>query len=512
MRSLRNGMVAEPGATNPPSVLDDRPQAGPFTGPAADGAESAGPSGPGTGSVATAPPGRPEVTESNIGDGAEGDDASFGVLDSAETFIAALNQTIAEAGAAQRTVFVFRIRGTAKGLLTWNDNPPIDVDLARMSVEQELLAAEPDLVLLPLADGELVGFDPDLKEDRKEADRLGGRLLSALATPMGDTGREFVVSIRLGAAIFNPDDGGAEQAMQAATQAVRQTSFATPFLIHNSYIADRSARLDQTGALLPEALEANQVMVEYQPRVSADERRITEIEVLPRWYHRDRGTIPPREFLRAAEKTGHLIELGRATRHEALSVAHKWQLSGILRGHRLWLNLAPVELCNTGFLDEVAMLVESRPYVALGFEVNDSGLLEDLMFLRIFDRLQELGVEIALDGVNHGSLSLGRLRRLPVTSINLDGELVRSLPGSAANRDLVRLLCASATERDQTVTACGIETTEQLEVAAVLGVDRLQGFGISKVLSQASMEEYLESAAQESATRESAVGESAAEF
>ncbi|MGH1489234.1 MAG: EAL domain-containing protein [Acidimicrobiales bacterium] len=435
----------------------------------------------------------------------------IGVAHSATAFVAGLNRTISKAATSQRTVLVFRLRGIAKGLLTWNDNPPIDAELARVSVEQHLLATEPHLALLALPDGELLGFDTEPKQDRREADQLGGRLLGALAKPMGEPGREFVVSVRLGAAIFDPGDSSADQvtqadpvtqanqvtqadqAIQAAGRALQQTSFATPFLVHNSYIADRSTRLEETGNLLPNAMAGNQITVEYQPRVGAQDRLITEIEVLPRWYHRERGTIPPREFLRAAESTGRLIELGQSTRREAVTAAHKWQLAGRLQNCRMWMNIAPVELCHPGLVEEVAGLVTGRPSLLLGFEVSDSGLLEDLAFLRLFDRLQEFGVQLAVDNVNHSRLSFGRLRRLPVSSINLDGELVRSLPSSAANRDLVRLICAMAAEQDQTVTACGIETSEQLEVAAVLGVDRLQGFGISKVLSHASMEEYLDS-------------------
>ncbi len=480
MRSLRNGLVDDPSRGRAPSVLSPEPVA----------PGSRGDRNPGTSQETAADISTPEALESD--EDRHGIEPLTGVIENAETFMAGLNRTIAEAAASHRTVFVFRIRGTAKGLLIWSDNPPIDVELARIAIEQELLSAESHLALLPLPDGELVGFDSELKQDRQDADRMGGRLLGALATPLGESGREFMVSVRLGAAIFDPNDGGAEQAMQAASRALRQTSFATPYLVHNSYIAERSARLEETGVLLPDALEAGQIMVEYQPRVGADDRLVSDIEVLPRWYHRERGNIPPREFLRAAEQTGNLIELGRSTRLEATSVASKWLIAGYFQDCRLWMNLAPVELCHASFLDEVAMLVETRPYLLLGFEVHDSGLLEDLMFLRIFDRLQEMGIEIALDNVKHGSLSLGRLRRLPVSSFNLDGDLVRSLPSSSANRDLVRLLCASACESEQTVTACGIETTEQLEVAAVLGVHRLQGFGISKVLSQTLMEEYLE--------------------
>ncbi len=387
-------------------------------------------------------------------------------------------------------MFVFCLRGAAKGLQRWNDNstrPSIETDRA---VEELILDLEGDVQLWRDDEDGLLGFGRQPKA-RAAAERLGGRLVAGLASPLGTPGRQFIFSARLGAAAFDPSTGTAEAAMDAATTTASQTNFDTPFLLHNGYIAERSRRHRRTGVELPEAIAAGAITVEFQARVTPADHRIVGIEALARWKHPERGSIPTQEFLEVAERQGILAELGRRVRADGVNVARAWQHRGLVDHCRLWMNLAPVELCHPDLMASVAELSGRRPYLSIGFEVADSRLLEDLAFLRVFDRLQELGVHLALDNFNPASKSFGRIRRLPVSMINLDGELVRSLPTIAPNRDLVRLTCSVAAGRGIAVTACGIETEEQLEVAELCGVDLVQGYGVHQVMGPDAMAGYL---------------------
>lgn len=413
-----------------------------------------------------------------------------GPADSQMAFMAGLERTIQTAFHAGERVFVFRLRGVVKGLQRWTDNATIANETVEGAVQELVLKSSPDLALWRTTGGDLLGFAVEPKPS-PVAERIGGILMSALANPLGPPGQQFILSPRLGVCVFDPVRGGPDQAIEAATRTLAQTNFETPFLVHNRYIAERTSRLDQTAEQLPSALANRLITVEFQPRVDLADHRPVGLEALARWYHPQRGSIPPREFLRVAEEHGLLFELGRLVRAEAIGVARTWQRDRLLDDCRLWLNLAPLELCHPELIPSVIELTETLPYLSLGFEIADTRLLEDLVFLRIFDRLQELGVQLALDAVNHDTLSLGRIRRLPLSMLNLDGELVRSLPTVAKNRELVRLICTNAAERGTAVTACGVETTEQLEVAGICGVDLAQGHAISAVRSIEEMSDYL---------------------
>ncbi|MEM7275434.1 MAG: EAL domain-containing protein, partial [Actinomycetota bacterium] len=233
------------------------------------------------------------------------------------------------------------------------------------------------------------------------------------------------------------------------------------------------------------------ITVEFQPRVTPDSMEPLGLEVFPRWHHPERGLVPTLDFLQVAERSGLLVDLGRDVREMAAGIVVDWVDRDILRSHRLWLNISPVELAHPDFLPSVAALSRNHPGVSLGFEVADSRLLEDPVFFRIFDKLQELGAWLALDNIRSSSLSIGRLRRLPIAMLNLDGELVRGLPTRSSERNLVRLLCSHAAGQRILVTACEVETAEQLEVVSSLGVDAAQGTFISPPMTPDRMAAYL---------------------
>ncbi|MGI9596365.1 MAG: EAL domain-containing protein [Acidimicrobiales bacterium] len=417
------------------------------------------------------------------------DEVRPGLIESEAAFLAGLDRTIDQAD-ADSAIFVFRLQGVAKSLHRWSAGPSPAGRQAESAVEAALLNTRPDLALYRHPDRDLIGFSIE-PQNGGAAERLGRALMAGLSDPLGGPGRQFVFSPRLGVCAFDRSDGRSREAIEAATSTVEQTSFGTPFLIHNDYIADRRRRLSRTADELPAAVAGGRITVDYQPRVTTVDRDVVGIEAFSRWYHGDRGSIPPVEFLPVAERHGLLVELGSTVRDEAVTTARCWQQDGLLDDRRLWMNVAPLELCHPDFDSSVVELVGQTPYLALGFEVADSRLLEDMVFLRIFDRLQELGVRLALDNVDQNTISFGRIRRLPLSMINLDGELVRSLPSSAANRELVRLICASAADRNMSVTACGAETEEQIEVAELCGVDLVQGFAISKALRPDSMVDQL---------------------
>ena len=297
-------------------------------------------------------------------------------------------------------------------------------------------------------------------------------------------------------------DTVAESAIEAADMTLRQTNFEAPFLVYNDYIQTRSVRQDQVGDDLPEALVSGQIRIEFQPRLTTTSEIPVGLEAFPRWDHPNRGPIPTVEFLRVAEQRGLLSELGRRVRREATLMAAQWRWSQWLNNCRLWMNISPVELCHEELLPSILGLRREYPNVPLGLEMADARLLEDPVFVRIFARLAEAGVMLALDNVRASALSVGRVQRLPLALINLDGELVRSLPSKPANRALVRFLCAYASAENRQVTACGIETKEQLQLAMALGVHLVQGRAVSEPLPGDQMAARLRTGISEQAQLE----------
>lgn len=410
--------------------------------------------------------------------------------DDERAFADGLADVINRASATDESVFVFRFRGCLIGLQQWSDALPMADHAVDEALEALILELAPDVTVLRTEQRDILGYNRE-PQSRTAAERLGGRLVAGLTTVIGDPGREFVVSPRLGVAIIDRYDGSAEQAIEAASRTLQQTNFDTPYLVHNDFIRDRSTRQEHTRDELPVALAEGQISLEFQPRVDASTDVPIGLEVYPRWIHPERGSILTIEFLQVAERNGMLVDLGNHVRLKAVEQAAIWQRDRVLASRRLWLNVAPVELCHPDLIDGVQALTERFPGVLIGFEIRDSRLLEDPVFARIFDQLHRVGVALALDNVRSSSLSIARIRRLPTSAINLDGELIRSLPSRAANRDLVRLLCSYAAAEGKRVTACEVETQEQLELVRSLGIESIQGLAAAAPMSAADAEALL---------------------
>ena len=418
------------------------------------------------------------------------------VAKSEDAFLQGLTETIDQAVAGGQAVFVFRFHSRLIGLQQWSDfMPAADEDMAT-AIDDLVLSLDSDLVIFRTARQEILGYGGE-PLSIAAAERLGGRLVAGLTTSLGPPGQEFVISPRLGVVVIDSQQS-AEQAVEAATRTLKQTNFDMPFLVHNDFVRDRSLRQELVKQDLPAALTKREISVEFQPRVKIDGLEPVGLEVFPRWHHPTRGMVPTLDFLQVAERSGLLVDLGRTVRETAAEVADEWLADGILGGRRIWLNISPVELCHPDFLDSVSELSGGHPGLSFGFEVSDSRVLEDPVFFRIFDKLQEIGAALALDNVRSSSLSIGRLRRLPLSMLNLDGELVRGLPTRSSERNLVRLLCSHAAGQQVKVCACEVETSEQLEVASSLGVDAAQGKFISPPMAPERMAAYLKSGMEES--------------
>ena len=224
----------------------------------------------------------------------------------------------------------------------------------------------------------------------------------------------------------------------------------------------------------------------FQPDIKEPSKEWEFLEITLRELLIEKGIVTAREIADTVEAWEH-----KTPEDGARIIARAWVDDGLFGDRRLWFDVAPVELSHPDFPAEVAELVGAHPDIAIGFEMEDSRLMEDPVFVPIFERLQESGVELALDNVRPSSLSIGRLQRLPVSVINLDRELVRTLVTNPTNRELARLICSYAHDRGCPVTACQVETNQELDVAKLLEVDLVQGNVISRPLAADDLTELL---------------------
>ena len=239
------------------------------------------------------------------------------------------------------------------------------------------------------------------------------------------------------------------------------------------------ARLHNENAIR-KAIEREEFRVFFQPEVSIDGDRITGLEALVRWQHPERGLLGPGEFISLAEETGLIVPLGTWILRDACKRAVVWQ-RGRASDEPLMLrvNVSARQLAKDSFRQTVSAIIKETGIdpAWLCLEVTESVLIEDPeSSIRVLTELKELGIKIAIDDFGTGYSSLEYLRRLPVDCVKVDRSFVRGLPDNEEDVAIVNAVIELGHALKLSVTAEGVETTDQLGNLQTAGCDTAQGF------------------------------------
>jgi EAL domain-containing protein (putative c-di-GMP-specific phosphodiesterase class I) len=225
------------------------------------------------------------------------------------------------------------------------------------------------------------------------------------------------------------------------------------------------------------ALARGEFEMQYQPLVNLGTGKISCFEALLRWRHPERGLIPPADFIPVAEENDFITSIGAWALGEACRAAAAWPSEIDVA-----VNLSPVQFRSPNL---VSMVAEALVYSGLKpqrlqLEITESVILHDSNAnLKILGELRGLGVRIALDDFGTGYSSLSYLRRFPVDKIKLDRSFVSDLPNGTGARAIVRAVAGLAAGLGITMTAEGIETTEQVQTLIEEGYSEGQGYYFS---------------------------------
>lgn len=237
-----------------------------------------------------------------------------------------------------------------------------------------------------------------------------------------------------------------------------------------------------------------QITVLFQPLYSAGTRQVTGVEALARWQHPEKGWIAPDIFVPVAEDTGLMEKLGERVLRAACHAAHGW---GAIK---LAVNVSVVELRNPLYPMKVANILMAtglNPH-QLELEVTESTLTDDNgVCATNINALRKLGVLIALDDFGTGFSSLSRLQRLSVDRIKVDKSFVQGLGSSSSDAAIVEAIIKLAHATGLKTTAEGVETVEQEEHLQRAGCDDLQGFLMSKPMTEDELSKLLQSVGQQ---------------
>ena len=322
--------------------------------------------------------------------------------------------------------------------------------------------------------------------DEQDAIAVGERVLRAFATPFHLAHGESVSSSSLGIALSADPDQDVEELIRDADAAMYRAKEAGGgrIMLFDEVTRQRALTRLHTETALRAAIERDEFRVYFQPEVSVETGAIVGLEALVRWEHPDDGLVGPDRFIALAEETGLIVPIGTWVLNEACRLAQRWQAE---RAHDeplvVRVNVSARQLAHDDLIDLVAAALQRTGMdpAHLCLEVTESVLVEDPeSSVRTLGALKALGVKIAVDDFGTGYSSLEYLRTFPVDCVKIDRSFVRGIPHSSEDVAIVNAVIELGHALGLSVTAEGVETSEQLGNLQTTGCDTAQGFLFSR--------------------------------
>lgn len=318
-------------------------------------------------------------------------------------------------------------------------------------------------------------------------------MLEALEPPFVLQEHRVEIRLSIGIAVY-PDHGEdadgllrrADVAMYAAKHAGSGFQVYEPG--QDQYSPQRLAlRTELRGAI-----EREELVLHYQPKVHMASGRIAGVEALVRWQHPRHGLVPPGQFIPWAEELGLIHSISRRVLEAAIRQAGAWHAAGLALP--VAVNLSTGDLHDDDLPQTITELLEALqvPPTDLVLEITESKLMADpARALGILSRLHAMGVRIALDDFGTGYSSLGYLKRLPVAQIKIDKSFVIDMATDQNDAAIVLATISLSHALGLTVVAEGVEEAAAWEVLTSLGCDEAQGYYIARPMPAADFVEWL---------------------
>jgi len=316
-------------------------------------------------------------------------------------------------------------------------------------------------------------------DEADSARLLQNALAQVFAESFDIDGQELRPAIRSGIAFYPRDAGDADvlvQRAEAALKAAREDN--EPCMLYEFVTQRPTSRSLALEARLARALDRQEFLLHYQPKVNIESGRVEGLEALLRWQDAEDGPVPPSLFVPLLERSGAIVDVGEWVLLQAVRDIRDWTLSG-LPTIRVAVNVSPLQLRRRDFVDRMVSGMEPAIDLASGIdiEITESMLMHDLeASIRKLSQLREAGIGVAIDDFGTGYSSLRLLARLPVDTLKIDRSFIQNITDAPNIMTLVSTVVSLASAFGMRTVAEGVETAEQLQMLRSTACNEAQGF------------------------------------
>jgi len=321
----------------------------------------------------------------------------------------------------------------------------------------------------------------------EDAATSASKILQAVSAPHSIEKQDLHIDASIGISVYPVDGEDSETLIKNADTAMyyAKESGRNNFQFFKTEMNTKAVERQSLESGLRRALERQEFLLHYQPKVKLDTGEITGMEALIRWRQPGRGLVPPSQFVPIAEDCGLIVPIGRWVLREACRQAHEWQGAGLAFKH-VSVNVSATEFRHKDFVKGVQTILSEVGLDPrfLDLELTEGGLMEYAdCTATVLPELKRMGIGLAVDDFGTGYSSLSYLRKFPIDILKIDQSFVHQISGKASDSPIVGAVIDMGKNLKLRVIAEGIETQEQLAFLQACDCSEGQGFLFSQPLA-----------------------------
>jgi diguanylate cyclase (GGDEF)-like protein len=328
---------------------------------------------------------------------------------------------------------------------------------------------------------------------RAATDRVITQILDSFDRPFSSSGKQLCVNLTMGIACF-PDDGANEESLlsnaESAMHRAKRNGLPYQYFDPQNDVSpvDQLRYSGQIGA----ALDNNEFLLHYQPKIDLQTSRITGVEALLRWEHPVEGMVMPQRIIPVAEQLGMITPITNWVLDTALKQCKQWSYDGM---HiPVAVNVSARSFLNPRLLEKIQWSLNEAETdgECLEIEITEATLMQDVTgATNVLNRLSDMGVTIAIDDFGTGYSSLAYLKQLPIHTLKIDQSFIIDVAFDQQDVAIVRSIIDLGHNLGYKVVAEGVENGLAWDMLNELGCDIAQGFHISKPLADDHFSSWL---------------------
>ena len=320
----------------------------------------------------------------------------------------------------------------------------------------------------------------------QQTQHIAQKVLNAVSATRHVAGHDLSVSASLGISIYPDDSDNAVGLLKHAETAMRTSKERGPgdFSFYTEDMNLRAQHQQNLESAIRQALDRDEFVLHYQPKLALETGRIVGAEALTRWFRPQSGWVSPAEFIPVAEDSGLIVRLTQWVLRQACTQAQAWREMG-LAPLRMSVNISAIDFRQRDFVDNLAAILKDTglPPTQLELEITESVLMQNVdETVETLQKIKAMGIRLALDDFGTGYSSLSYLRRFPIDVLKIDQSFVRGLRINSQDEQLISAIIGMGKSLELNIIAEGVETVDQLNFLKAQRCEEGQGFLFSKAL------------------------------